>query len=98
LSPGKNSAWHPFFEEVSMPKRRIAALLGIFGLFRRRIEDKVANAGEKAYEATISELNKSLGDKAAAEGIAKGTALAREAIARNHDYSVFTVSPGIGGF
>jgi hypothetical protein len=64
-------------------------LAGVFGLFRRRVEDKVAEAGERAYRATISELSKPLGDKAADEGFAKGTALARAVLERNPDYAIF---------
>jgi hypothetical protein len=66
-------------------------LLGIVGLYRRRVEDPVAKAGHDAYISTLKELNETLGDKANGEGFAKSAALSRAAIARNPDYGVFTM-------
>jgi hypothetical protein len=68
-------------------------VVGVFGLFNRNqgIDDPVAKAGYKAYRNTLGSLNEPFGVKAGSESLSKGAALAREAIARNPDYSVFTV-------
>jgi hypothetical protein len=68
-------------------------LVGVFGLFSRSRDtyDPLAEAGHRAFRATLNELNKSISDKAYGESSVRGTALARAAQARNPDYSIFTI-------
>jgi hypothetical protein len=64
-------------------------LVGVFGLFNRKVEDPVAKAGLEAYRDAIVALNEPLGRKADTDGLNKGTVLARDARAYNPDYAIF---------
>jgi hypothetical protein len=74
-------------------------LASVYGQFRRErnVQDPVAEAGRNAYDNLLSDLNKTIRDRAYDDNILRGAALSRYAIAHNPDYNVFTVLSGIGG-
>jgi hypothetical protein len=75
-------------------------VVGVFGLFNRKqgVNDPVANAGRRAYDNLLIDLNKDLRDRAYDDNILRGAALGQAAQARNPDYGVFTAQPGVGGY
>jgi hypothetical protein len=74
-------------------------LAGVYGQFRRgrNMQDPIAEAGYRAYDNLLSDLNKNLRNKAYDDNILRGAALAQAAQARNSAYGVFAIQDATGG-
>jgi tetratricopeptide (TPR) repeat protein len=74
-------------------------LVGVFGSFNRSrgINDPVADAGRKAYDNLLSDLNKNLRARVYDDNILRGAALAQTAQTRNSAYGVFAIPYVTGG-
>jgi hypothetical protein len=60
------------------------------------VQDPVAEAGRGAYDNLLSDLNKTIRDRAYDDNILRGAALSRAAIAHNPDYGVFAMPFAVG--